>query len=167
MARGARSVKIEGVMTRAVPRLVVVAAGAIALIGVAVASFFFAVDRWHLSDRIVSGGRIRHCWSLGGTLAMDMNEMMRLEPGLHLWEFGRINDGGYDVVVAPIVHDDGTTLGYGAWILEHGMDMDVDRSGGAVNALARRVSGVDSNLDERDVRSQIRAARECSERGLP
>lgn len=146
-------------------RLLAVAAGLVATVVLGIVGVHLAVDRWHLEDRIVNGGRIRHCWLLGGSYPAEFHEVVDLDAGLAVTDFGRIIEDGHDIVVARVVRrDDRTTVGYGAWNVGDG---ESDPLAGAVDALARRVSGADSTLDERDVRSQIRAGRECSERGIP
>ena len=146
-------------------RWVTAIVGVVAAVGLLAGGLLIAVDQLHLQDRIVSGGRIRHCWLLGGSSDVEFHLWIELDPDLRLEDFGRIIEEGHDLVVARVVErESGAVVGYGAWNMG---DSDADPTSGAVDALARRVSRVHSNLDERDLRSQIRAARECSERDIP
>lgn len=120
----------------------------------------WAFDAAAPSDRIINGWRVWHCGGLGGSWTVESPIDWKLQRGLRRGTFGLIGAETVSVAAVELTGADGRRLGVAAWIQYSRTPGEV----GALNALARRVSEVDSTLREDDYRAEIRAAAEGGRR---
>lgn len=145
-------------------RLRVAAVTAAVLLGL-LGTCAWVVDRVHFHDRIVSGGRIWHCELFGGSWPVEVAGVVQLEKGYALDRFGTVRASpSQRLVVAQVRDASGRIVGMGTWNVGDGIAAP---RLGAVDDLARRLSGVRSDVRAAGHRAELRAARECSDRGLP
>jgi hypothetical protein len=124
---------------------------------------FVALDVTHPRDRIVNGGTIWHCVSVGGSWPVEAGALVGLTDGMRIERIGAVSAQHVWVSVVAVSQPGRSSTRETAFLLG-------DRAGsrlGALDSEARGVAQIHSTDSRSSHRREIRAARECLRRRLP